>query len=395
MRVLFWNIENFSKKRVCDATGETEQERNLHIARSMANARYILGTVTQADADLFVVIEARCDQGDVEQLAEGDGPEGLRFLLTRLRNRSPSWRWNLVPPLRINPRDPLGTTRTETVGVFWRGQRLDFTGPYLWPAGRANATGPPIPGPGGGGAYPAPWNNAVPAGVNAAARCRFYGPGGTEVTFNDYMHRRPFLTTFAERLPNGAHGRTVNLYTVHLKPSDMHPTAASTALSELMETTPPPAGHLNLIVGDFNLDLIVPDWKEKEGLKQWNDDWAQYEPIFPAFVHASMIKDLGQARPQDYLGTRCVDFGLVKYGVGARPPAGQGPAAVIVDRVMGTVAVPPLPPFSTDMFHPMFVIAGLPDIDRQEQVFRMPLNYGHISPPLPGTSDHLPVLLQV
>ena len=31
----------------------------------------------------------------------------------------------------------------------------------------------------------------------------------------------------------------------------------------------------------------------------------------------------------------------------------------------------------------------------QTAVFRNRWNYGHLSPPEPGTSDHLPVLLQV
>jgi hypothetical protein len=40
-------------------------------------------------------------------------------------------------------------------------------------------------------------------------------------------------------------------------------------------------------------------------------------------------------------------------------------------------------------------VAGIADAAEQARIFRTRWNYGHISPPKAGTSDHLPVLLQV
>ena len=45
---------------------------------------------------------------------------------------------------------------------------------------------------------------------------------------------------------------------------------------------------------------------------------------------------------------------------------------------------------------PLAILANIPGgLANQTAVFRNRWNYGHLSPPDPGTSDHLPVLLQV
>jgi hypothetical protein len=388
MRVLVWNIKQFTLRRVNDATGATVQERAANAERTLANTMYIVSTVEEANADIFVVIEARTSQGPVAQLAGGDGAQGLIYLLGQLREWN-SAQWMLVPPIRANPQQPLGgPTHTETVGVFWRDDRLQFTGPFRWPGGAANATGPPIPPPGPGAAYPAPWNATVPVGTTAAAWCRFYD-GAQEILFEDYLHRRPYLTIFAERNPPG---RTINLFSVHFKPG-VTPRTASSRLVGLMGR--PPAGSLNLAVGDFNIDLIAPSGLQAAALDLWGPSFANYTRVTPNPPAPTMIQERGDALPGAYTVPKCLDYGFVRYATGMAPPVGQGPVAGIANRVASTPAAPPLPAFTRDMSQSLATIAAIADAGEQRDVFRSRWNYGHISPPDAGTSDHLPVLLQV
>ncbi len=399
MRVLFWNILQFTLSRIYDASGQTEAERRANAFKSMANLRYILGTIRQADPDIFVVIEAKSEQGRVECLAKGQGADGLRYLFAALHGIEPNW--YLVPPLKTNPKDPHKGTHTETVGVFWRADRLRFTGPLLWPRGPKNAAGPPTGDPAESAAYPAPWNATVPQGppvVTQAALCRFYAADLTEIDFHEKAHRRPYLTEFQEiRSPQRPTDRIIRLFVVHLKPGDADPAIASTKVSQMVrQQFEPQQNELNLVVGDFNIDLIAPSWLERAGLEAWGPGArnAGYERLAPAPLGPTMINRNDQSLPGTYkAGRKCMDFGFVKYGAGTRPQA--GPSAVIVERVAGTPAAGPLPAFTTDMTVPLGVIARITDARVQEPLFRNPLNYGHISPPKAGTSDHLPVLVQV
>ena len=347
-----------------------------------------MNTIEEADPDIFVVLEARYRPGPVAQLATGNGPAGLIHLLAEMREwTSPNW--YLVPPLRVNPPDPLAiATHTETVGVYWRNDRLAFTGPFVWPAGANNASGPPIP-PGGpaGAAYPAPWNAVVPAGTTAAAWCRYYDDSG-EILFNDAIHRRPYLTIFRERA--GAM-RTVNLFSVHFKPG-VNAQTASAKLSDI--TGRPRAGELTVVAGDFNINLLAPSLPERAALRLWGPSFAQYTLMSPPAAAPTMIEANTAGLPGAYLRPYCLDFGFIRYGTGAAPAPG-GPVAGVVNRVAGSAAAGPLPAFSTDMAQTLGMVAGIVDPLEQARIFRTRWNYGHISPPSPGTSDHLPILLQV
>lgn len=389
MRILVWNIQSFTRDRINDSSGNTVQARAANAEKSLANTLYIASTIEEADPDIFVMLEARSGQGPVAQLAAGNGPTGLIDLLAQMREwTSPNW--YLVPPLRVNPPDPLAiATHTETVGVYWRDDRLAFTGPFVWPGGNNNATGPPIP-PGGaaGAAYPSPWNAVVPAGTTAAAWCRFYDNQG-EILFNDATHRRPYLTIFRERA--GAQ-RTVNLFSVHFKPGVNAQTAAG-RLSGIVGA--PGAGQFTVVAGDFNINLAAPTMIQQAALQLWGPGWANYSRISPAGNAPTMIDANGTALPGAYLRNFCLDFGFVRYSVGSPPPIGQGPVAGVVNRVAGTAAAAPLPAFTADMAQTLGTIGGIGDPVEQARVFRSRWNYGHISPPAAGTSDHLPVLLQV
>ena len=229
MRVLVWNILSFTLTRINDNTGANIAQVMDSADKSWANTNYILATLQQADPDIFVVIEARSSQGPIAQLAGGNGPAGLLYLLGQMREQlSPNW--YLVPPLRVNPQDILGiNTHTETVGVFWRDDRLQFTGPMRWPAAnnahraadRARAALPP---------RTTRRHGTRPSrSVLRPPRCAGSTRAATRLLFNDAAHRRPYLTTFLER---NAPGRNMNLFSVHFKPG-VNAQTASARLSDV------------------------------------------------------------------------------------------------------------------------------------------------------------------
>ena len=65
-------------------------------------------------------------------------------------------------------------------------------------------------------------------------------------------------------------------------------------------------------------------------------------------------------------------------------------------QIPGIPPAAPLLGFATGMQVSLAALEHIPGgIVNQTAVFRNRWNYGHLSPPEPGTSDHLPVLLQV
>jgi hypothetical protein len=389
VKVIAWNIQSFTLRRVNDNGGATVTERAAASERTLAVTMYIVTTVEDVDADAFVVLEARSAQGPFMELATGNGPQGLLYLLAQLREWiSPAW--CLVPPLRVNPPDPLAVaTHTETVGVFYRSDRLTFTGPIRWPAAN-NATGPPIlPGGAATAPYPAPWAGAVPPGTVAAAICSFNNAAGTaEELFTGPLHRRPHLTTFTEI---NAPARTINLWSVHFKPGVTAQTA-NARLADLVNRVPP--AQVQLVVGDFNLDLINPTLVAGATLGLWAPPFSNFARIPAGPGAPTMIEQNVNATPGNYARNLSYDFGFVRYAGGGVAVPG-GPIARVIDRVAGTPAAPPLPALTSDMAQPLATIAGIVNPVDQLAAFRSRWNYGHISPPNPGTSDHLPVMFEV
>ena len=201
--------------RINDSRGATWQERMASAEKSLANTIYILHTIEQADPDIFVVLEARTGQGPIAQLAGGNGPAGLIYLLAEMREDLAE----LVPGTAAagRPAGPAGDRHPHRDGRACSGAMTGWPSPAR-SSGRAGQQR--APGRRSRRAarparhYPAPWDAVVPLGTTAAAWCRFYD-NGNEILFNDATHRRPYLTIFRERA--GAM-RTVNLFSVHFKP---------------------------------------------------------------------------------------------------------------------------------------------------------------------------------
>jgi hypothetical protein len=380
MRILVWNINNFSSAKI---------NNPLPLHPSGYNLGYIVSTVQQSQADIFVVIEPR-PGGDagLGTLANGEGPRGLLYLLGQLRGSMPADRWCLVPP-QVNSSE---FGRTECVGVFWKNTTLQFTGPYMWPAGPLNATGPAIrPGPGLGAPYPRPWAGAVDPepppplpGTTAAGQCQFFDAGGREIFFPDQAARRPFLTTFQERPA----GRTLKLFSLHTTPK-----FAFGGLNQMLQVTEriPAANEVSVIIGDMNVDLnnLGVGANNLVNINLPADGFQALLPgMFAGIRHPTVLHPVNAAVPLQYLKNNALDYGFVRYGAA---PAGPAPLLEVVDRVAATP-----PPFLREMYVPLAlytlpVIGGL--LQRcLPRSFRSAGNYGHVAIGTGGTSDHLPIL---
>lgn len=375
MRILMWNIQNFSNARISttpdpdDPAGTAASQASASFTRD-----YILTTVAEADPDVFVILEARSSLGDVGTLAEGPGPDGLRKVLALLRGpftgASP---WYLVPPLRANPytieAGARNRTRTETVGVFWRNDRVEFTGPLRWPQG--SRAGPPgatvVAGP-----YPPDWAAVVPPGMTRAAQCQFYRPSSRrELEFHEIHHRRPYLTRFKERY--GAM-RQVRLFSVH-SPSGLKDAIVAMSRMDTIQARDwvPGQNEVTVFAGDWNVNDAIPrPLRSGEAAPAFQTLDQMGLARVPSWdspnVPFSMYDSRDSATPQIYWSNtrrepiKLLDYAFVRYG----PPAAPGgiptaPRMVMADRVAGVVPPPPLalPLFTSDMANTLADIAAL------------------------------------
>jgi len=417
-RVLVWNIQFFTQSRIMpdwfdDVAGkppgwDTYAWLQEIQQRTRACRELIEETVTAVDPDIFAVVEARTSQGNVMELADGNGPAGLRTLCQTLRHNL-NGNWCLVPPLRINPRDDLAlNTYTETVGVFYRADRMQFTGPYVWPGtdagGTPSPTGPPVPpgtAPYAAARYPDPWYRLLPPGTTAAACCRYF-KGQQEVLFTQQLNRRPYCTDFT----NLNTGHPFRLFTVHFRP-DAEARGGLINLVDRNEVPPawttPSANQTIVVAGDFNIDLRhdtvhAINAAAREG----------YELLRPYVVLVgghlgfppSTLLRLGNATDDSYLKDESYDYGLARWGAGVRPNPVPAFPGLVGDVVRGVQAIPnlgyvPVIPFNSRMQDSLATIAGTPGgTAARDARFRLRANYGRISPPGNGLSDHFPAAME-
>jgi hypothetical protein len=244
--VLYWNIENFAINKIQNPNTKKRQ-RGGGLKVNFASAQrftYIARHVAEVDPDIFIIVEVETPYNNNRGvLCGGGGALGLQNLLTYLKTQNAAW-W-LVPPLI--------TGNKESVGVFFRGDRVTFDGPEQWNGG----IGPTVPGLAALASqpYPVPWNNSLPPGNNAAARVQFQATGGAmppvNVVFGDGV-RHPYQTRFTD-----ANGRTIDIFSVHAPANYVGATAflANVATMEDVASAPG-ATDLRLVLGDFNLALL-------------------------------------------------------------------------------------------------------------------------------------------
>lgn len=214
-KLVVWNIQRFGLNKINNSDGADFGERFASIAQSLSNLYHILRIADTAD--ILSVIEVQSSRSVIGSLIGASGASGCLLLLRWLQlNYNAAWR--LIPPLKLVGLTDTGEAAnyTEGVAVFYRSDRLSFTGPYVWPQNGAVAVppGPTVtPGP-----YPAPWADALPVGNTFAGQFQFFKDVArtNEMLFVNGNNRRPWLTTFTEI---GGAARTIKLLSVHPSPN--------------------------------------------------------------------------------------------------------------------------------------------------------------------------------
>lgn len=425
-RLMVWNIQRFTIKKLRnltdkDSKGKTPDDPQKRLAQAFENTGnalfrrwHILRNIKDANPDIFIVIEVQSKQGKLGTPVEGGGQKGSLYLLELLREMDPNADWCLVPPLKLVDRfvvagNLIQSERqyTEAIAVFYKNQALDFIGPWIWPKEQDLQKLNGLPEPWDSFAelpivpvppkirqvditrspYPKPWDTALPPGNYYAGQYRFpYTDQSSpnyrqEILFTEKNNRRPYLTKFMER---DGQKRAITVLTSHPSPG----VNAKTAMTRLIGVSGIKPGQNEVVVlpGDFNVDFIGSNSVEKAaiGLVEWdftinlNDGGNTHGP--------TILKEVRQATPTDYLGKQALDNILTR-------PKGKKDAAII-DRVKGQ-------PFCTDMLceldfykNPPKNFSSLWTEDFILSSFRSISSYGHIAHYM-GVSDHLPLMIDL
>lgn len=379
-RLMIWNIQFFTIKRIHYTKGANLKERLLNVGQSVVNRAHILNNMV--NAHIFVLIETLSSRGVLGTLIGGKGAQGVQLLLTCLREQNADW--CLVPPLKLVGANEAGETSnyTEGIAVFYRSDLLDFLGPYIWPqqGNTARPAGTTPPGP-----YPQEWADGLPANTTYAGQFQFFSDVARtqELLFVGGNNRRPFLTTFRER---NAPGRLIKLVSSHPSPG----TDATTAVSKLLEIREIAEANTPQIValaGDFNLNVFATDVASKQayrGLKL--EDFQQHFTTDTSGNGCTRVRYVPEATSTAYLRHEGLDNIFTRYDGGLQRPA-HNPQ--IIDRVVG------VPGYPTDMSRSLGQLAlDFPDQIERTNRFRLLLNYGHIAAQR-GTSDHIALVLDL
>jgi hypothetical protein len=388
-RLIVWNIQFFTINRVQGRPGETSEETLANVVQAIANHVHIRSI--GATADIFVMIEVLSTRSDVGTLIGGGGAQGVLFLLNYLRTIDNS-NWCLVPPLKLVGRDELGNkTYTEGIAVFFRSDKLDFTGPYIWPqSGKAAVPANSKDKDGKNvvpGDYPAPWDTSLPAGNHFAGQCRFFiEPENQrgEILFANANQRRPFLTTFTEI----SSGRAIKLLSVHPSPTVKTQQAVSRMVN-IKELKPASTPTVVVITGDFNINVYSTSVLELDTYKTFirNDYKQLFNTDTPGTRGRTRVLNVKDATPNEYLRPEGLDNAFVRYDGGAVAPLSHDP--LIIDSVVDVQNYRHDMFFSLEEFYTLF-----PNEEERNDQFRNAVNYGHIGA-IHGTSDHLPLVIDL
>lgn len=287
MRILYWNIENFSLNKIGDPRFNKRQKgASVNKQASSADRReYILDTVASLNPipDIIVVVENETSAGNEGTVINGNGDAGAVGLLMGLREDI-SDSYMLIPGLIS------GTGRKiEGISVYYRhinnlgNPHLYFTGPWSWPGGAGPAAAGAGPAP-----YDEPWimtdnlgapdptdpdntlpdrqvspNSPINANANEyelAGQWNFMtnpAPGmgaPAQIDFPAAGYRRPFMVTFWDNTGN----RTIRLTAFHAPPDNNLATQSIQNMAQIPDIIPAAgASEVSIIVGDFNLDSFT------------------------------------------------------------------------------------------------------------------------------------------
>lgn len=406
-KLLVWNIQTFSNKKInflkypeIAPVYSFDGRQRPSQAVGFIRASYIVNNVMVLDPDIFVLVELMSSKGKMGGLVGGSGGQGIRLLLSMLRNRDPNWM--LVPPLRLVDSLQIQEmddgqkeiykegARAEAIAVFYRSTNLEFIGPWIWPQSDPPQPGQPDPNmspnkvavPPGGPTqnYPYPWAGCLPEGEDGrAGQYLFIDPATNgEILFPGLGSRRPFFTKFREK----ATGRIISLASVHYPPYEPSAAGALQRTAGYFDYVyPMTANEVVLIAGDWNVDSLSPTFTSFENLRL-GQGWVKF--FNSGRAQPTLYKRRQDATPTDYRSAYCLDNIAFKYG-----SAQARPNDIRLDILERVNTTPP----PTAMYNTVAQIQTLPTANQQNEVFRLPQNFGGLGPN-PGTSDHLALWLR-
>ena len=272
-RVLYWNINNFSKNKILNDVGpdpafQMSQDRLAHIVKQV---------VQPNPPDIFIVEECYARVREVGYpggIINTDGSIcfAVLLLLDELRKLDPAW--CLVPPLKVGN---LGFC--EGVAVYYKAQNLQFTGPavYSLQGGLFMARRPGEIPEAAVAEYPEGLNEALPGATNPdpllngiqrtwptpfaggvgnvqlpervwAAQFEQRRPDKKVIQFPGPNNRTPYLTRFRDL----ANKRTLKIFSIHTSPATA--TDGTNRIPFIDEVITVRDDEVCLIVGDFNVD---------------------------------------------------------------------------------------------------------------------------------------------
>jgi hypothetical protein len=130
IRVLYWNIKQFTQGKIADAVD----------LRSEFRANYIVRKIFTVNIpDIFIIVEVmgnRTPRGNEGKLNNGSGGQGAYTLLEKIKDVRKNKRdrdgnllesWQLVPPICTG-----WGGYEESVAVYYNARRLQFIGPFVW-----------------------------------------------------------------------------------------------------------------------------------------------------------------------------------------------------------------------------------------------------------------------
>ncbi|MCI5207987.1 MAG: hypothetical protein D3910_04180 [Candidatus Electrothrix sp. ATG2] len=387
-RVLFWNLMNFTDRRI---------NNPKNIIASTKSLNNILGVFKNDPPDVFVLIELFQRTGGSKQgeLVKGSAANGAITLLGAISKYTKST-WHLIPPVVTG-----FAGKREGIAVYYNGSTtLTFTGPWTHTGAKGAAT----QAKGKGLAYPKPWNNTLPKGSTAGGQWEFRA-GKVIQEYPVAGERRPWLVSFKDT--GGAVVRNIDVFGFHAPAPGPNAGKGTVALSTTNEIVN--SKNYCVLGGDFNVPYTPKNKKNIYGSicnvgYSWefknNDNYTTQRN-----VKQSSISAKGLTYPQygygantyDQIFTKLVKMNnpmVIDQVIGTDNKFSGFPPAGILGPGFGFDSVPPLANGTAAFTYPCYMANDIPTIlagANPNKTFQNFANYGHIR----RTSDHMGVVMDV
>lgn len=315
IRILYWNINRFSIKKVFDMTNWAKFDESIDQGQYILE-KVVRGNGAQNMPDIFIIVEGVAGTGEVPSEgttihSESNTAMGFFYILEALRQLH-SKQWCFVPPIGVGP----GTKR-EAIGVYYNSEKLQFAGPYLYTQLNDALTAsirrslPPHPrtitklteysdnwmyglSPAGdrtssvrigGNEYTVPESKFAGQWIYFRGEPDFpiplQPPEGSRfenrIYFPHKANRGPFLTHFIDRR-QGANNRLIKLMTIHTSPDSAADAVYN--LPEVQEIQRVGDNEVSVIIGDFNVDPFQVYATEQAGHFYGKDLYARLPPNY-------------------------------------------------------------------------------------------------------------------